>query len=77
MAARPFSVFRSPSASPSASASPSPGRALLAALVVLLTASPLAAQDAAHPGKPVYDKWKARIGADLVTAAEKAVAARK
>jgi tripartite ATP-independent transporter DctP family solute receptor len=26
--------------------------------------------------KPVYDKWKARIGADLVTAAEKAVAAR-
>jgi tripartite ATP-independent transporter DctP family solute receptor len=27
--------------------------------------------------KPVYDKWKTRIGADLVTAAEKAVAARK
>ncbi len=27
--------------------------------------------------RPVYDKWKARIGADLVTAAEKAVAARK
>jgi hypothetical protein len=26
--------------------------------------------------KPVYDKWKARIGADLVTAAEKAVAAK-
>jgi tripartite ATP-independent transporter DctP family solute receptor len=26
--------------------------------------------------KPVYDKWKARIGADLVTSAEKAVAAR-
>jgi tripartite ATP-independent transporter DctP family solute receptor len=27
--------------------------------------------------RPVYDKWKARIGADLVTAAEKAVAGRK
>jgi tripartite ATP-independent transporter DctP family solute receptor len=27
--------------------------------------------------RPVYDKWKARIGADLVTAAERAVAARK
>lgn len=27
--------------------------------------------------RPVYDKWKARIGADLVAAAEKAVAARK
>ena len=27
--------------------------------------------------KPVYDKWKARIGADLVSAAEKAVAAAK
>ncbi|HEX6000943.1 MAG TPA: DctP family TRAP transporter solute-binding subunit [Hyphomicrobiaceae bacterium] len=27
--------------------------------------------------KPVYDKWKARVGVDLVTAAEKAVAARK
>ncbi len=27
--------------------------------------------------KPVYDKWKARIGADLVTSAEKAVAAAK
>ncbi|BAT58105.1 C4-dicarboxylate-binding periplasmic protein precursor [Variibacter gotjawalensis] len=26
--------------------------------------------------KPVYDKWKARIGADLVTQAEKSVAAR-
>ena len=26
--------------------------------------------------RPVYDKWKARIGADLVEAAEKAVAAR-
>jgi tripartite ATP-independent transporter DctP family solute receptor len=26
--------------------------------------------------KPVYDKWKARIGAELVTSAEKAVAAR-
>jgi tripartite ATP-independent transporter DctP family solute receptor len=26
--------------------------------------------------RPVYDKWKARIGTDLVTAAEKAVAAR-
>jgi len=26
--------------------------------------------------KPVYEKWKARIGADLVTAAEKAVAAK-
>ena len=49
------SVFRSPSASPSAS--PSPGRALFAALAFLLTANPTAAQDTAHPGKPVYDKW--------------------
>lgn len=27
--------------------------------------------------RPVYDKWKATVGADLVNAAEKAVAARK
>ena len=27
--------------------------------------------------RPVYDKWKKQIGADLVTAAEKAIAARK
>jgi len=27
--------------------------------------------------RPVYDKWKNQIGADLVTKAEKAVAARK
>jgi TRAP-type C4-dicarboxylate transport system substrate-binding protein len=27
--------------------------------------------------RPVYDKWKNTIGADLVTAAEKAIAARK
>jgi TRAP-type C4-dicarboxylate transport system substrate-binding protein len=27
--------------------------------------------------RPVYDKWKATIGADLVGAAEKAIAARK
>lgn len=27
--------------------------------------------------KPVYDKWKSQIGADLVTMAEKAIAARK
>ena len=27
--------------------------------------------------RPVYDKWKATIGADLVTSAEKAIAARK
>lgn len=27
--------------------------------------------------RPVYTKWKARIGTDLVTSAEKAVAARK
>ncbi|BAL94919.1 DctP family TRAP transporter solute-binding subunit [Rubrivivax gelatinosus] len=27
--------------------------------------------------RPVYDKWKAQIGADLVGAAEKAIAARK
>ena len=27
--------------------------------------------------RPVYDKWKNQIGADLVTAAEKAIAARK
>jgi TRAP-type C4-dicarboxylate transport system substrate-binding protein len=27
--------------------------------------------------RPVYDKWKKRIGADLVTTAEKAIAARK
>ncbi|MET0312177.1 MAG: DctP family TRAP transporter solute-binding subunit [Burkholderiaceae bacterium] len=27
--------------------------------------------------RPVYDKWKAQIGADLVTGAEKAIAARK
>ena len=26
--------------------------------------------------RPVYDKWKARIGNDLVAAAEKAVSAR-
>ena len=27
--------------------------------------------------RPVYDKWKATVGADLVTAAERAIAARK
>ncbi len=27
--------------------------------------------------RPVYDKWKGQIGADLVTSAEKAIAARK
>ena len=27
--------------------------------------------------RPVYDKWKQQVGADLVTAAEKAIAARK
>jgi len=27
--------------------------------------------------RPVYDKWKGQIGADLVGAAEKAIAARK
>jgi TRAP-type transport system periplasmic protein len=27
--------------------------------------------------RPVYDKWKGQIGADLVSAAEKAIAARK
>ena len=27
--------------------------------------------------KPVYDKWKGQIGTDLVTMAEKAIAARK
>lgn len=27
--------------------------------------------------RPVYDKWKAQVGADLVNAAEKAIAARK
>ncbi|AVO33891.1 DctP family TRAP transporter solute-binding subunit [Ottowia oryzae] len=27
--------------------------------------------------RPVYDKWKAQVGADLVTAAEKSIAARK
>jgi TRAP-type C4-dicarboxylate transport system substrate-binding protein len=27
--------------------------------------------------RPVYEKWKKTVGVDLVTAAEKAVAARK
>ena len=27
--------------------------------------------------RPVYDKWKGQIGADLVTAAEKAIAGRQ
>ena len=27
--------------------------------------------------RPVYDKWKTAIGADLVQSAEKAIAARK
>ncbi|MCB2003742.1 MAG: C4-dicarboxylate ABC transporter, partial [Rhodoferax sp.] len=27
--------------------------------------------------RPVYDKWKSQIGADLVNTAEKAIAARK
>jgi TRAP-type transport system periplasmic protein len=43
--------------------------------VVALT--PEQQQAFAKATRPVYDKWKARIGADLVTAAEKAVAARK
>ena len=27
--------------------------------------------------RPVYEKWKGQIGTELVTAAEKAIAARK
>jgi len=44
--------------------------------VEIVSLSPEQQQAFAKVTKPVYDKWKARIGADLVTAAEKAVAAR-
>jgi TRAP-type transport system periplasmic protein len=44
--------------------------------VEIISLTPEQQQAFAKATKPVYDKWKARIGAELVTAAEKAVAAR-
>jgi tripartite ATP-independent transporter DctP family solute receptor len=44
--------------------------------VEIVSLTPEQQQAFAKVTRPVYDKWKARIGADLVTAAEKAVAAR-
>ena len=58
-----------------------PGQPLLkdiAAMGVQITHLSPAERDAfVKATRPVYDKWKNQIGADLVTAAEKAIAARK
>ena len=44
--------------------------------VEIVSLSPEQQQAFAKATKPVYEKWKARIGTDLVATAEKAVAAR-
>lgn len=50
----------------------------IAALGVTITELSPAERDAfVKITRPVYDKWKTQIGADLVTSAEKAIAARK
>ncbi len=50
----------------------------IAALGVTITELSPAERDAfVKATRPVYDKWKSQIGADLVTSAEKAIAARK
>ena len=50
----------------------------LAGLGVTVTTPNAAEREAfVKATRPVYDKWKNQIGADLVTAAEKAIAARK
>jgi TRAP-type C4-dicarboxylate transport system substrate-binding protein len=50
----------------------------IAALGVTITQLTPAEREAfVKATRPVYDKWKAQIGAGLVEAAEKAVAARK
>jgi len=50
----------------------------VAALGVTITELTPAERDAfVKVTRPVYDKWKTQIGADLVTSAEKAIAARK
>ncbi|MBP6251221.1 MAG: DctP family TRAP transporter solute-binding subunit [Rubrivivax sp.] len=50
----------------------------IAALGVTITELSPAERDAfVKITRPVYDKWKSQIGADLVTSAEKAIAARK
>ena len=58
-----------------------PGQPLLkdiAAMGVTVTQLTAAERDAfVKATRPVYDKWKTQIGADLVTKAEKAIAARK
>ncbi len=50
----------------------------IAGLGVTVTELPPAEREAfVKATRPVYDKWKGQIGADLVTAAEKSIAARK
>ena len=50
----------------------------IAALGVTITElSPAEREAFVKATRPVYDKWKTQIGADLVTSAEKAIAARK
>ena len=50
----------------------------IAALGVTITElSPAEREAFVKVTRPVYDKWKTQIGADLVTSAEKAIAARK
>jgi tripartite ATP-independent transporter DctP family solute receptor len=50
----------------------------IAALGVTVTQlSPQEREAFVKATRPVYDKWKGQIGADLVSAAEKAIAARK
>jgi tripartite ATP-independent transporter DctP family solute receptor len=50
----------------------------IAALGVTITELSPAERDAfVKITRPVYDKWKSQIGADLVTSAEKAIAARR
>lgn len=50
----------------------------IAALGVTITElSPAEREAFVKVTRPVYDKWKSQIGADLVTSAEKAIAARK
>ena len=45
--------------------------------VTVTSLSPAQREAFVKATRPVYDKWKNTVGADLVTAAEKAVAARK
>lgn len=59
-----------------------PGQPLLKEIAALgVTVTPSCRQPSAsvrlQATRPVYNKWKAQIGNDLVTKAEKAIAARK